>query len=223
MAMGVQVNKFGWKHHAIIAKMERCIIGIDEAGRGPLAGPVCAGLVAWRPAFQAKILKELPLLTDSKKLSPKRRAELFKKIKKLKKQGLLFYTHTMANAEDIDEGGIVKCLQTTIRLCLERAENFFEDSGRFEILLDGLLRAPEKYSNQKTIIKGDQKEKIISAASIVAKVARDDKMKALAKKYPAYGFEKHKGYGTREHYQKIKKFGLSPIHRKTFTLRTFDF
>lgn len=84
------------------------------------------------------------------------------------------------------------------------------------VLLDGGLRAPVHYTNQQTIIKGDEKELVIALASIVAKVTRDKRMVALAKKFPAYGFEKHKGYGTRAHYEAIKKHGITPHHRKSF-------
>ena len=88
-----------------------------------------------------------------------------------------------------------------------------------KIYLDGGLKAPKKYINQKTVIKGDEKIPIIAAASIVAKVTRDGKMRKFAEKYPKYGFEKHKGYGTKEHFSRIKKFGLSPEHRRSFLIR----
>ena len=183
------------------------IIGIDEAGRGPIAGPVAVGLVM--------ILKKdrnlLRGVKDSKKLTPKQREKWFKKIKKLEKEGKLFSSCSLVSEGVIDKKGIVYAINLGIKRGCSKAGN-----KNSEVLLDGGLRAPKEYKNQKTIIKGDQKILVISAASIVAKVTRDRKMFVLAKKYPKYGFESHKGYGTEEHYRNLKKRGLSKIHRKTF-------
>jgi ribonuclease HII len=180
------------------------IIGIDEAGRGPLAGPVSVGLVM----ISQKDRNILKGIKDSKKLSEKRREEWFEKLKKEKK---VFYTCAMVGPKVIDERGISYAIRLAVKkVCLRTGKK------NCEILLDGILHAPKIYKNQKTIIKGDEKIPVISAASIVAKVTRDRKMKVLSKKYPKYEFEKHKGYGTKDHYIKIKKYGRCKIHRKSF-------
>lgn len=179
------------------------IIGIDEAGRGPVAGPVSVGLVM----IQKKDRNILKGIKDSKKLSEKKREEWFEKLRKDKK---VFYTCCMVNSKVIDDKGISYAINLAIKkVCLRT------DKEDCEVLLDGSLYAPKKYT-QKTIIKGDEKITVISAASIVAKVTRDRKMKVLAKKYPKYGFEIHKGYGTKKHYVLIKKHGRCGIHRKSF-------
>jgi len=198
-------------------------IGIDEVGRGPLAGPVCvcAFIVSIYPAMagqehgllQTKIFDTLFVngVKDSKKLSSTRREEIFEKIKKLKSIGKVDYKIFYVNNKEIDKIGISKSIQKAINNCLRNI-----NSKTCGILLDGGLKAPKKFLNQKTIIKGDEKEKVIALASIIAKVSRDKKMCDFAKKYPKYGFEKHKGYGTAEHIKKIKKYGPCPIHRKTY-------
>jgi ribonuclease HII len=191
-------------------KAQNWIVGIDEVGRGPIAGPICIGLVVMREKNH-KLLKGIK---DSKKLSLKSREDWFKKIKELKKDGLLDFSYSMISSHVIDKKGIV----FAINLAIARITNtmIYHSVSNVKILLDGGLKAPERYKNQETIIKGDEKIAVISAASVVAKVTRDKLMIAFARKYPEYGFERHKGYGTKEHYKKIKKYGSTELHRGSF-------
>jgi ribonuclease HII len=185
------------------------IVGVDEAGRGPLAGPLAVGAaVLFVPAKKISFWSQVK---DSKKISPKGREILFKEITKAKKQGLLQYRVNMVSPHIIDERG----LSYAVRLGVRRAITGLGLSKDFLVLLDGSLFAPKKYK-QKTIIRGDDIYKIIGLASIVAKVKRDRKMKSLAKKYPGYGFEIHAGYGTKSHYQALRVKGPSVIHRQLF-------
>ncbi len=191
--------------------MCRHLIGIDEAGRGPLAGPVAVGIVCI-PTDKRKpsLLKEA---RDSKKISETKREIIFKKAVDLKKEGQISFTVSMVHADTIYRIGITRA----IRLCITRGlKRMNVDPKETQVLLDGSLKAPNEFEYQKTIIKGDQKEKIISLASILAKVTRDRLMKRMVKKYPGYDFDIHKGYGTAKHLASIKKNGITPIHRKTF-------
>ncbi len=192
------------------------VIGIDEVGRGPLAGPVSVCVLKMSDKNYA-IFKKLKLpknlkLRDSKKLSEKQREEWFEKIFSWQKEGFLDFAYESQSAKDIDKSGISQVIKKCVAAGLSRLKVSVSD----RILLDGSLFAPEKFKNQKTIIKGDEKEPIISLASIVAKVTRDKYMKNLAKKFPKYCFEIHKGYGTAAHCRAIKKYGLSSVHRKSF-------
>jgi ribonuclease HII len=188
----------------------RFLIGIDEAGRGPLAGPVSIGAVIVRKDFNTKILKGV---RDSKKLSEIQREVWFKKLKQWKKEGKLDYSVALVGSTIIDTKGISHAIRKGISRCLKKLE---ADHRYCSVLLDGSLYAPKKFLNQKTIIGGDDKIKIISLASIAAKVTRDRKMKRLAKIFYKYDFHIHKGYGTKLHRQKILKFGPSEIHRMSF-------
>lgn len=181
------------------------IAGVDEAGRGPLAGPVCVAAIAAKVKNKNEKLKILKGIKDSKKLSAKQR-EKWKEI--IRKN---FESHfSLVGNKIIDKIGINKAIFLGVKRILQKF------SRRPDlVLMDGLLRAPKNYA-QKTIIKGDEKVPVISAASIIAKVARDKKMIKLHKKFPRYCFHIHKGYGTKMHYEKIKKNGLSKIHRKSF-------
>lgn len=200
----------------------KCIIGIDEVGRGPIAGPVTVCALAIK---KERLIKRRGKYTmvhfenfkDSKKLSPQQRSKWLEKINQEKVKGNLFYKVNFASNKIIDQKGIVfainSCLKKSLRsLKIKPAECW--------VLLDGGLRAPKEFVNQKTIIKGDEKELAIALASIVAKVTRDRYMEKLAKKYSQYGLERHKGYGTISHYTAIQSHGLSPIHRRSF-LREF--
>lgn len=187
---------------------KKYIIGIDEAGRGPLAGPVTVGLVM----AEAKFFSRLPLERDSKALSSKGRQDWYDKIDDEASKGNIFYTCIFINNKLIDQKGIVPSLALGIKRGLIK---ILAKPNEVEILLDGNLRAPEQFK-QKTIIGGDTKIRAIALASVVAKVERDQKMCRLAKKYPNYGFERHKGYATEEHYLALLQYGLCPIHRQTF-------
>lgn len=189
------------------------IVGIDEAGRGPLAGPVAVGLVCIPVDFDKKLFGKAK---DSKMLTPKVREEIFLETKKLHKHKKLSYAVSMVHAEVIDKRGITYAIKLCIKRCLKKCGVNPEETM---VLLDGSLKAPEEFMYQKTIIKGDQKEKVIGLASIMAKVTRDRWMGKVAKGYPEYGFEIHKGYGTKKHREHIRKYGVSSIHRRSFLTR----
>ena len=176
------------------------ICGVDEAGRGPLAGPVCAAAV-----ILPKHL-EIPGLTDSKKLTDKKRRELFPIIK----EQAIAYGIGMASEKEIDE---INILQATF-LAMQRALDQMNVKADLA-LIDG-NREKDFGLPVKTVVKGDSLSMNIAAASILAKVARDDLMVEMAEKYPEYGFEIHKGYGTKAHYASLTAHGPSPIHRMTF-------
>ena len=178
-----------------------CVIcGVDEAGRGPLAGPVCAAAV-----ILPKHL-EIPGLDDSKKLSDKRRRELFPIIK----EQAIAYGIGLASHEEIDE---INILQATF-LAMKRAIAQLEGKADFA-LIDG-NRETDFGLPVQTVVKGDSRSANIAAASVLAKVTRDDIMEAMAVEYPQYGFEIHKGYGTKAHYAALTEHGPSPIHRMSF-------
>lgn len=176
------------------------ICGVDEAGRGPLAGPVCAAAV-----ILPKHL-EIPGLTDSKKLTDKKRRELFPLIQ----QQAVAYGIGLASQEEIDE---INILQATF-LAMERALSQLNVRPDM-VLIDG-NREREFGVPVQTVIKGDSLSANIAAASILAKVTRDNLMMELALQYPQYGFEIHKGYGTKAHYEALRQYGASPIHRRSF-------
>ena len=189
------------------------IIGIDEAGRGPLAGPISVGAFAVKSKDTLKLFKGVK---DSKQLSEKQREEWFATIKKHSNKREVCYAVSFSSAPIIDSKGLTKATRMAMGRSLKRLEKNGFAPIDSRVLLDGSLYAPLKYSNQKTIIDGDAKEPIIALASICAKVLRDRKMKRLAKKYPNYGFEIHKGYGTKAHYRAIRKYGISELHRRSF-------
>jgi ribonuclease HII len=175
--------------------------GVDEAGRGPLAGEVYAAAVILNPDDYIDGLR------DSKKLSPKRRSDLSIQIKRR----ALAWSVSFASVEEIDELNI---LNATL-LAMKRAVEGLDVSPEIA-LVDG-NRAPSlKEIEVFTIIKGDQKEACISAASIIAKVARDERLIALDHMYPNWGFKRHKGYGTKIHIEAIRRYGVTPLHRKSF-------
>ncbi|MGB8815744.1 MAG: ribonuclease HII [Minisyncoccia bacterium] len=186
------------------------VVGIDEVGRGPLAGPVTVCAFVMPIDFNAKNFGKIK---DSKKLKFTEREENFCKLKELKKNKKVNYAVSFESSRTIDKIGIVPAIKKALEKTLEKLKL---NPKNCQILLDGGLKAPDKYKNQKTIIKGDEKERVIAFASIVAKVSRDTLMCRLAKKYPNYCFEVHKGYGTKKHYEKIKKYGICKEHRKCF-------
>ncbi len=173
---------------------------MDEAGRGPLAGPVCAAAVI----LPANV--DIPGLNDSKKLSDKRRRELFPLIK----EKAIAYGIAFADHNEIDE---INILQATY-LAMERA--IAELSVKPEAAIIDGNRAKDFGIPVETVVHGDSRSASIAAASILAKVTRDDYMLQMAEKHPGYGFEIHKGYGTKAHYEALEKLGASPIHRATF-------
>lgn len=183
----------------------RLICGVDEAGRGPLAGPVCAAAVI----LPAEL--EIPGLDDSKKLSDKRRRELFPIIK----EKAICYGIGLADHNEIDE---INILQATY-LAMERALSQLCIKPELA-LIDG-NRAKDFGIPVKTVIHGDSLSASIAAASVLAKVTRDDIMLQYAKEYPAYNFDIHKGYGTKAHYEAIAASGICPIHRRTFLKKLY--
>ena len=182
----------------------KLICGVDEAGRGPLAGPVCAAAVILPPNA------EIPGLNDSKKLSDKKRREIYPIIK----EQAIAYGIAFADHNEIDE---INILQATY-LAMERAIN--QLSVKPELALIDGNRAKDFGIPVETVIHGDSLSASIAAASVLAKVTRDDVMLQMAEEYPGYGFEIHKGYGTKAHYAALTEKGPSPIHRMTF-LRKF--
>ncbi len=187
------------------------IIGIDEAGRGPLAGPVSVGMFKAPKNLKSKLIKILGgQIKDSKQLTPAERHTIYRTLSDLKKEKRVDFTVSHISNKVIDKIGISKTVQKGIDNNLKKIDK------NIEIRLDGLLRAPKEFKNQKTIIKGDEKDVFIACASIVAKVERDKLMIKFSKKYPQYLFDIHKGYGTQKHRNLVKKLGVSPIHRKTF-------
>lgn len=190
-----------WKIEGeLFAKGYRVICGVDEAGRGPLAGPVCAAAVIL-PAHL-----EIPGLNDSKKLTDKRRRELFPIIQ----EKAIAYGIGIADHEEIDE---INILQATF-LAMERAISQLGIRPDM-VLIDG-NKTKDFGIPVQTVVKGDSLSASIAAASILAKVTRDNIMLEMAKQYPGYGFEIHKGYGTKAHYEKLTSLGASEIHRMTF-------
>ena len=187
------------------------IVGVDEAGRGPLAGPVAVGAVCVPKGFNWKLI---PGVKDSKKLSEKKREEIFKKAKILKEEGKIICKVSMVSARVIDRIGITKAVQLGVARSIQKLSR---NPQRVFVKLDGLLVAPSIYKKQRTIIKGDQHEREIALASIMAKVVRDRYMVRVARRYPQYGFEVHKGYGTKAHKKALKKHGRSVLHRMCFT------
>lgn len=176
------------------------ICGVDEAGRGPLAGPVCAAAV-----ILPKHL-EIPGLTDSKKLTDKKRRELFPLIQ----EQAVAYGIAFASEQEID---VINILQATF-LAMRRALD--QLNVRPELALIDGNRETDFGLPVKTVIKGDSLSANIAAASVLAKVTRDDWMLEMAQKYPEYGFDIHKGYGTQAHYAALAEYGPCPIHRRTF-------
>ena len=190
-----------WEYeNTCFAQGYRMICGVDEAGRGPLAGPVCAAAVILPPNV------EIPGLNDSKKLSDKKRRELFPVIK----ERAVAYGIGMASEKEIDD---INILQATY-LAMERAISALQIKPEFA-LIDG-NRAREFGVPLKTVVHGDSLSASIAAASVLAKVTRDDLMVELAERYPDYDFEIHKGYGTKAHYEALRVYGPCPIHRMTF-------
>lgn len=176
------------------------ICGVDEAGRGPLAGPVCAAAVILPEHL------EIPGLNDSKKLTDKKRRELFPIIQ----EKALAYGIGFASQEEIDE---INILQATF-LAMERALGALAIRPGL-VLIDG-NQEKDFGLPVKTVVKGDSLSANIAAASVLAKVSRDNVMLEFARQYPEYGFDIHKGYGTKAHYAALTQYGLCPIHRRSF-------
>ena len=177
------------------------IAGIDEAGRGPLAGPVTVGAVIMRPdSF-------IEGINDSKKISESKREKLYEQIT----NEAISWSVGIVDQKEIDELNILNATKKALTQAIEGLETKPD-----RILVDALEHIDTKGVPYTSIIKGDAKVYSISCASIIAKVTRDRIMREYDEVYPQYGFAKHKGYGTAAHIEAIKKYGLTPIHRKTF-------
>lgn len=184
----------------IYASGVKLLCGVDEAGRGPLAGPVCAAAVILPQGL------EINGLNDSKKLSEKRREELFSVIC----QEAISYGIAFAEVEEIEELNILEATFMAMNRAIEKLSLVPELA-----LIDGNRSKGIKVP-ARAIVKGDSKCADIAAASILAKVTRDRYMLKMAEQYPEYHFEKHKGYGTKLHYEALREYGPSPIHRMSF-------
>ena len=191
------------------------IIGTDEAGRGPGAGPVCAAAVFF-PEVTDELCNKLLALDDSKKLTEQKREELFDIIVQNS-----VYSINFSTVEDIDKLNI---LQASL-LAMKKSVLAVQKLAKIEnphVLIDGRQLIPNLNFSQEYVIKGDSKSASIAAASILAKVSRDRFMVELDKKFPQYGFAKHKGYLTKKHLETIDKYGLCPYHRPSFLRKHFE-
>ena len=208
------------------------LVGVDEAGRGPLAGPVIAAALLIMPPLNSKIKMQNAKLrnsatqddfesllklgvADSKKVSPKKREKIYEI---LTNDERVSWAVGEASEREIDELNILQAsllaMKRAVDLLFEKNKKLAKEE--FYVFVDGREVIPNLAANQKSVIGGDAKVFSIAAASIIAKVTRDRLMLKYAEKYPQYQFEKHKGYGTKLHYEMIKKHGLSLIHRKSF-------
>ncbi len=197
-----EIIEIDWHKFENLAREQgyKVICGVDEAGRGPLAGPVCAAAVILPRDFI------IDGLNDSKKLTEKKRDMLFDVIK----TNAIAYSIAFADEKEIDE---INILNATF-LAMQRAVEGLSIKPDF-VLVDG-NRDPKLGIPTKTVVKGDALSQSIAAASVLAKVTRDRFMLEISEKYPQYQFSKHKGYGTKLHYEMLEKYGISDIHRKSF-------
>jgi ribonuclease HII len=202
----------------------KCVVGLDEAGRGPLAGPVTAAAVVINPKHEIRNPKQIQnskvskfeirisnlKIRDSKQMSASERENIYKIITR---HADISWGVGIVSEKVIDK---INILQAT-KLAMQKALKNLEKKTQADFLLiDGNFRLDKINISQKSVVKGDQKVFSIAAASIIAKVTRDRLMQKYHKKYPQYGFAKHKGYGTKAHFASLKKFGACKIHRKTF-------
>jgi ribonuclease HII len=189
------------------------IAGVDEVGRGPLAGPVVAAACI----FDRDV--DIVGIDDSKKLSEKKREQFFDEIK----DKALAYGIGEASCEVIDEINILEATKLAMKRAIDEADKMLESKGRdrIQIVVFDAVKINDLDKEQMSVIKGDQTYFSIAAASILAKVTRDNLMKEYDKVYPEYGFASNKGYGTKAHYEGIKKAGITEIHRKSF-LKNLD-
>ena len=189
------------------------IAGVDEVGRGPLAGPVVAAACI----FDRDV--DIVGIDDSKKLSEKKREQFFDEIK----DKALAYGIGEASCEVIDEINILEATKLAMKRAIDEADKMLESKGRdrIQIVICDAVKINDLKKEQMSVIKGDQTYFSVAAASILAKVTRDNLMKEYDKVYPEYGFASNKGYGTKAHYEGIKKAGITEIHRKSF-LKNLD-
>ncbi len=196
-----------WEIHRQYSKLGyHLICGVDEAGRGPLAGPVCAAAVILPDGY------EIPGLNDSKQLSDKKRRELYPVIQNAAiSYGIAFVDEKIVDRDNI-LNATFQAMRSAVRQLSPRPSLALVDGNRVGVLDTEAI----------PIVKGDTKVAAIAAASILAKVARDQYMEAIDAVYPQYGFAVHKGYGTRRHYEAVEKYGLCAIHRQTFFKKYYE-
>lgn len=197
----IELEKSLWK------KGYRYVVGIDEVGRGPLAGPVCAGAVVIDKSTDIS-----PIIRDSKKMTLKQRELSFDFVL----GNSLACGVCMIDSKKIDEFGIQIAVRMAMEGALKEVEKMLGKRADYLIIDGNNVESIEGYSLEK-INKGDTKQYSISAASVIAKVTRDRYMREISKKYPEYGFEKHVGYGTKQHIEAIRRYGICPIHRRSFS------
>lgn len=190
-------------------------LGVDEAGRGPLAGPVVSAAAWVNPEVFKKEFELKNLIRDSKKLSEKQREEIYKYI--IKSDDFLVSTKSISH-KTIDKINILQASLLSMRLAAEELSEKIKTNKKIYVLLDGNKKVPKLEFDQRLFVKGDQNIFSIAVASICAKVYRDRLMNDYHKKHPQYGFNKHRGYGTKLHFENLKKYGPCQIHRKSFNL-----
>jgi ribonuclease HII len=194
----------------------RHVLGVDEAGRGPLAGPVAVGLVRVPAGFD--VATEFPGVADSKRLTALARERLFEALAARAARGDVAFAVAYGSPRAIDVGGVTLAVRDALARGIRALA---PEPADCMVYLDGLLVAPRTYA-QETIVRGDALVPVISLASIAAKVSRDRLMARLATRYPAYAFEKHKGYGTALHYERLAAYGPCALHRRRFLRRLTD-
>ena len=188
--------------------IEGAVIGLDEVGRGPLAGPVVSCGVLYN---SYEILETKIPITDSKKLTIKQRLKLFKFFQQLKKENILEYYLGLATVEEIDQINILEATKLSMKRVIDKFNN-----PSASIIIDGNFKLEYKNTNEKSIIGGDKVSLSIATASIIAKIHRDRLMSILDNKYQHFGWKKNAGYGTKKHIDAIKEKGPTNFHRKTF-------
>ncbi len=203
------------KERDIVPRGEVFVVGVDEAGRGPLCGPVVAAAVYYKyPDFviPPELEKDFALIRDSKKLSEKQREKIFSLIQEHFHVGV-----GIVNAETIDRVNILQATFLAMKAALsDLLRKTPEARGKEYLLIDGNQLLPNFSGAQEAVVSGDSTVKSIAAASIIAKVTRDRMITEYDQEYPQYGFARHKGYGTKEHMDALRKYGPSPIHRMSF-------
>ena len=209
------------KEREIASQGEFFVVGVDEAGRGPLCGPVVAAAVCYKDASYAiplELEKDFTLIRDSKKLSEKQREKIFSLIHEY-----FFVGVGIVHADTIDRINILEAtflaMKSALSQLMKNIPAQHENHGRGSqayVLVDGNQKIPNLSLEQETVVGGDGTVKSIAAASIIAKVTRDRMIEEYDREYPNYGFAKHKGYGTKAHMDALRKYGPCPIHRMSF-------
>ncbi len=203
------------KERFVFDELQLLPVGVDEAGRGPLAGPVVAAAVMYRdPSLHIPLerVKEFTLIRDSKKLSEKQRETAFALVNEFFIVGI-----GIVNAETIDRVNILQATFLAMKSALtDLKRQLPKDGQKLHLLLDGNQLLPSYSESQEAVVSGDSSVRSIAAASIIAKVTRDRLFEEYEKEYPQYGFGKHKGYGTALHMEALRKYGPTPIHRQSF-------